>query len=40
MSIDFSAPQEWKRKNFPWGKTITQFFDYDQSYVDDNGKTQ
>ena len=40
MSIDFSAPQEWKRKNFPWGKTVTQFFDYDQSYVDDNGKTQ
>lgn len=40
LSVDFSAPQEWKRKNFPWGKTITQFMDYDQSYVDDNGKTQ
>ena len=40
MNIDFSEPQLWKRKGYPWGKTVTQFFDYTSAYVDDDGKTQ
>ncbi len=35
--IDFSEPKEWYRKGFAWGKTVTQFLDYNKAYADDEG---
>jgi len=31
--IDFSAPKEWYRKGYAWGKTVTQFLDYNKPYT-------
>lgn len=38
--VSFDKPAEWIRKGFPWGKTITQFFDYASEYQDADNKTQ
>jgi len=38
--IDLSAPKEWYRKGFAWGKTVTQFLDFTKPIVDDDGVTR
>lgn len=38
--VDLGAPKDHIRKKYAWGKTVTQFFDYNKSYQDENGATK
>ena len=41
ITVDFSAPKEWYRKGYAWGKNVTQFLDYNKPFTvtDANGVT-